>query len=271
MSPTGVADMSLLPSWVDSKNPPSWYNDGSDIDTLLEDADCLNWLSDTGDLEETYAPAMVEPASVVSSSNSSGANTAASFILEPMPITVQDPTGSSEDLSFLVDPSEQQGMMLMAPMPVAAVLPQPGAAVTAHQDHMEEANRLPSFLDEDDRTPPPPPTITDQLAPEPTATTAETLSYSSATEAVEHKLAGVGESDTNLMGFPDLDMGDEQAFVSALLENSGQGTMSFPKLHSDLHMSEINMSSGNNQSGVALNCRVGSGVLAGEEHVLDQN
>eukprot|EP00579_Thalassiosira_antarctica_P008621 CAMPEP_0201884900 /NCGR_PEP_ID=MMETSP0902-20130614/17612_1 /ASSEMBLY_ACC=CAM_ASM_000551 /TAXON_ID=420261 /ORGANISM="Thalassiosira antarctica, Strain CCMP982" /LENGTH=1000 /DNA_ID=CAMNT_0048413915 /DNA_START=188 /DNA_END=3190 /DNA_ORIENTATION=- len=281
MSPTGVADMSLLPSWVDSKNPPSWYNDGSDIDTLLEDADCLNWLSDTGDLVETYAPAMVEPATVVSSSNSSGAHTAAPFILEPMPMTVQDPTGSvvhtsEESLSFLVDPPEQQGMMLMAPMPVAAVLPQPGAAVTAHKDHMEDVNRLPSFLDEDARPPPPPPTITDQLAPEPTATTAETLPYSSATEAVEsivpeHKLAGVGESDTNLMGFPDLDMGDEQAFVSALLENSGQGTMSFPKLHSDLHMSQINMSSGNNQSGVALNCRVGSGVLAGEEHVLDQN
>mmetsp|Transcript_17565 Transcript_17565/g.30967 ORF Transcript_17565/g.30967 Transcript_17565/m.30967 type:complete len:674 (-) Transcript_17565:400-2421(-) len=281
MSPTGVADMSLLPSWVDSNNPPSWYNDGSGIDTLLDDADCLNWLNDTGDLEETYPPAMSEPAPVVrSSSNSSGANTAAPAMLEPMPMTVQDPTGgvhpSTDSLSFLVDPPEQQGMMLMAPMPVAAVLPQPGAAVTAHKDHMEDVNRLPSFLDEDARPPPPPPTITDQLAPEPTATTAETLPYSSATEAVEsivpeHKLAGVGESDTNLMGFPDLDMGDEQAFVSALLENSGQGTMSFPKLHSDLHMSQINMSSGNNQSGVALNCRVGSGVLAGEEHVLDQN
>ncbi|KAL7528336.1 hypothetical protein ACHAXR_002390, partial [Thalassiosira sp. AJA248-18] len=63
-SPTCVADMSLLPSWVDAKNPPSWYNDGSDIDTLLEDADCLNWLSDTGDLDETYPAAMAEPAAV---------------------------------------------------------------------------------------------------------------------------------------------------------------------------------------------------------------
>lgn len=54
---------------------------------------------------------------------------------------------------------------------------------------------------------------------------------SSATEGIP-KLAGVGESVTNLMGFPDVDMGDEQAFVSALLDNKGESTMSFPKLSS---------------------------------------
>jgi len=47
--------------------------------------------------------------------------------------------------------------------------------------------------------------------------------------------------------------------------------MSFPDLHSDLHMSQANMSSGNNQSDVALNCGVGGGVLVGEEHALDKN
>mmetsp|Transcript_17566 Transcript_17566/g.30973 ORF Transcript_17566/g.30973 Transcript_17566/m.30973 type:complete len:667 (-) Transcript_17566:429-2429(-) len=277
MSPSGVADMSLLPSWVDSNNPPSWYNDGSGIDTLLDDADCLNWLNDTGDLEETYPPAMSEPAPVVrSSSNSSGANTAAPAMLEPMPMTVQDPTGgvhpSTDSLSFLVDPPELHEVMLMAPMDVAAPLPQYVAAVTAHEN---DVNQLPSFLDEDAHTPPP--TLNDPLPPEPTTTTAATLPYSSATEAVEsiapeQKLAGVGESNTNLMGFPDLDMGDEQAFVSALLENSGLSTMSFPKLHSDLHMSQANMSSGNdNQSGVALNFGVGTGVMAREEHVLDES
>jgi len=36
------------------------------------------------------------------------------------------------------------------------------------------------------------------------------------------------------MGFPDVDMGDEQAFVSALLDNRGQSTMSFPKLSSEM-------------------------------------
>jgi hypothetical protein len=89
------------------------------------------------------------------------------------------------------------------------------------------------------------------------------VAYASATEAVEAtaaaepaipKIAGVGESDTNLMGFPDLDMGDEQAFVSALLDNSGQSTMSFPKLnsHLDMHATAAATTGGNSQSGVAL-------------------
>lgn len=241
-SPTCVADMSLLPSWVDAKNPPSWYNDGSDIDTLLEDADCLNWLSDTGDLDETYPAAMAEPAAVVSSAST----TVPVHVPEPTRVVggVQDPTGgvvhpSTDSLSFLVDP--------VAPTPVAAV---------SHQ-LVEDVNQLPSFLD---------------VANAPMADTA-TMPFSSATEAVEaavgeeptipeHKLAGVGESDTNLMGFPDLDMGDEQAFVSALLENSGQSTMSFPKLGSDLHMHT------GNQSGVALSGVASSGVL--KEEPLDE-
>lgn len=46
--------------------------------------------------------------------------------------------------------------------------------------------------------------------------------------------------------------------------------MSSPDLHSDLHMSQANMSSGNNQNGVALNYGVGVRVLAGEEHALDE-
>mmetsp|Transcript_23558 Transcript_23558/g.49344 ORF Transcript_23558/g.49344 Transcript_23558/m.49344 type:complete len:1138 (-) Transcript_23558:485-3898(-) len=267
MSPTGVADMSLLPSWVDAKNPPSWYNDGSDIDTLLEDADCLNWLSDTGDLEETYPPAMAEPAAVPSSSNSSGTASTHTIAgapafpvmttMEPTPV-VQDPTGgvvhpSAESLSFLVDPPEHAMMMEPA---------------------REDADRLPSF---DTHAPPTRPhqQMQDHQGSAATAAPAVqmTLPYSSATEAVEsiapeHKLSGVGESHTDLMGFPELDMGDEQAFVSALLETSGQSTVNFPKLHSDLHMSHGNMSNHGNQSGVALNqhCGVGSGVLAGDEN-----
>jgi len=281
MSPTGVADMSLLPSWVDAKNPPSWYNDGSDIDTLLEDADCLNWLSDTGDLDETYPPAMAEPAAVLSSSNSSGtASThtiagAPAFpvmtMMYPTPV-VQDPTGgvvhpSAESLSFLVDPPEHT--MMMEPTRTVA-----GATVqVAGVDH------LPSFLDSHPPLTLPSATSHEQMqdhqesAVIATPAVQTTLPYSSATDAVEsiapeHKLSGVGESHTDLMGFPELDMGDDQAFVSALLETSGQSTVNFPKLHSDLHMSHGNMSNHGNQSGVALNqhCGVGSGVLAGDEN-----
>ncbi len=242
-SPTGVTDMALLPSWVDAKNPPTWYNDGSDIDTLLEDADCLNWLSDTGDLDETYPPAMAEPAAVISSS-STAANSIGAIsgqtIASGTSTSIQDPSRgvlfhpSTDSLSFLVDPPEQQHVV-------------------------EDVNQLPSFLDE-------PPHVADvTLATTKTATTTTNVTYASATEAVEattsaptaaassastsiipeHQLAGVGESLTNLAGFPDLDMGDEQAFVSALLENSGQSVMSFPKLNSDLHICD-NISSQKN-------------------------
>ncbi|KAL3810461.1 hypothetical protein ACHAXA_002729 [Cyclostephanos tholiformis] len=243
LSPTGVADMSpLLPSWVDTNNPPSWYNEGSDIDTLLDDADCLNWLSDTGNIDETYPPAVAEPAAVVSSSSaaaniSNGGGVAEGsnggydvervMIVSTNIISVQDPTGgvfhpSTESLSFLVDPPELSHRSR-----------QPSAVMT----HVEDIDHLPTFLEEESLGEPvsvlavPLNTI-----PSPDATR---LLYASATEAVEatsntidnatalataiipeHKLSGVsGESDNNLMGFPDLDMGDEQAFFSALLEN----------------------------------------------------
>ncbi|GKY95433.1 hypothetical protein MPSEU_000504800 [Mayamaea pseudoterrestris] len=56
ISPTGVADLSMYPSWVDGKNPPSWYAKGADVDALLDISDSLDWLADTGDLQETYQP-----------------------------------------------------------------------------------------------------------------------------------------------------------------------------------------------------------------------
>jgi SHAQKYF class myb-like DNA-binding protein len=56
-SPTGVADISF-PTFAPPKEhePPQWYNRASDVDDLLNDADALDWLTDTGDLNETYKP-----------------------------------------------------------------------------------------------------------------------------------------------------------------------------------------------------------------------
>eukprot|EP00543_Licmophora_paradoxa_P000677 CAMPEP_0202451478 /NCGR_PEP_ID=MMETSP1360-20130828/9901_1 /ASSEMBLY_ACC=CAM_ASM_000848 /TAXON_ID=515479 /ORGANISM="Licmophora paradoxa, Strain CCMP2313" /LENGTH=696 /DNA_ID=CAMNT_0049070055 /DNA_START=106 /DNA_END=2196 /DNA_ORIENTATION=+ len=61
-SPTGVADVSIFPSWTDGKDMPSWYAKGVDVDSLLDVADTLNWLSDSGDLHETYEPPPDKPA-----------------------------------------------------------------------------------------------------------------------------------------------------------------------------------------------------------------
>lgn len=56
VSPTGVSDLTMYPSWTDAKDTPSWYAKGSDVDALLDVADTLDWLTDTGDLHETYQP-----------------------------------------------------------------------------------------------------------------------------------------------------------------------------------------------------------------------
>jgi hypothetical protein len=54
ISPTGVFDLDLYPTWPDNRDPPSWYTKGSDIDALLEIGGSLDWLEDTGDLNESY-------------------------------------------------------------------------------------------------------------------------------------------------------------------------------------------------------------------------
>jgi hypothetical protein len=56
ISPTGVCEFSLYPSWTDAKDTPSWYAKGSDVDALLDVADTLDWLTDTGDIHESYQP-----------------------------------------------------------------------------------------------------------------------------------------------------------------------------------------------------------------------
>ncbi len=255
-SPTGVADVSLLlPSWVDVNNPPSWYSKGADIDTLLDDADCLNWLSDTGDLDETYPPAVAEPAAVVPSSstaadiNGGATEDYGSYDVEPAMIipdnniSVQDPTGgvfhpSTESLSFLVDPPD------FSHRPKQSL-----AAMT----HAEDVDHLPTFLEDEHLRE----AVSVLGAPLNTVPYPDATGrlYASATEAVEatsktienpdtlatsiipeHKLVGEDESHNNLMGFPDLDMGDEQAFFTELLESSRQSPVGFAKLNSDVHI-----------------------------------
>lgn len=54
ISPTGVFELDLYPTWPDNRDPPSWYAKGSDIDALLDVGGSLDWLEDTGDLHESY-------------------------------------------------------------------------------------------------------------------------------------------------------------------------------------------------------------------------
>jgi len=68
-SPTGVPDLSLYPSWTDAKEVPSWYAKGADVDALLDVGDSLDWLADSGDLNETYQPPPPTAGSSISISN----------------------------------------------------------------------------------------------------------------------------------------------------------------------------------------------------------
>jgi hypothetical protein len=60
ISPTGVADLNIYPSWTDAKEAPSWYAKGADVDALLDVGETLDWLADTGDLNEAYQPTSLE-------------------------------------------------------------------------------------------------------------------------------------------------------------------------------------------------------------------
>jgi hypothetical protein len=65
ISPTGVADYTMYPSWtMDAKDTPSWYAKGTDVDALLDVGDNLDWLEDTGDLNETYEAAAAAASAV---------------------------------------------------------------------------------------------------------------------------------------------------------------------------------------------------------------
>jgi len=53
-SPTGVVDFTF-PIFGDAKDAPHWYSKGADVEELLDEADALDWLADSGDLDETYS------------------------------------------------------------------------------------------------------------------------------------------------------------------------------------------------------------------------
>eukprot|EP00538_Stauroneis_constricta_P011414 CAMPEP_0119548648 /NCGR_PEP_ID=MMETSP1352-20130426/2507_1 /TAXON_ID=265584 /ORGANISM="Stauroneis constricta, Strain CCMP1120" /LENGTH=659 /DNA_ID=CAMNT_0007593969 /DNA_START=78 /DNA_END=2057 /DNA_ORIENTATION=+ len=113
VSPTGVAELALYPSWTDAKDTPSWYAKGSDVDALLDVAGTLDWLTDTGDMHETYqpavaapeapAPAAVEPVAappqVKSSSSAAAAGATASAPIAapvPAPLAMAASTGAEQ-------------------------------------------------------------------------------------------------------------------------------------------------------------------------------
>ncbi|EJK68091.1 hypothetical protein THAOC_10768 [Thalassiosira oceanica] len=204
VSPTGVADVAAtaaaaLPSWIDASNPTAaWYDAGDGIDTLLDDAEALGWLDDTGDPDEDYPPAVApEPARVTAASagtsgadNLMGSVDSLSFLVEPTPVgsgaTGRD--GADDDLE---------------PNPVSA-----GPSAGPAQSHVQ--------IDLE-----PNPVSAGPAAVTVAGTAVEAASSAGAPDAApSSSCAPSAPSAANLMAFPelgDMGMGDEQAFVSALL------------------------------------------------------
>ena len=208
-SPTCVTDMSGFPSWVDAKNPPAWYNNGEDIDKLLEDAEDLNWLCDTGDLDETYPPAV--------------AATAAAVVDEP---TLDfEPTPVNMNYDYAYDPTNTHAMAQesMDPTLVNNAVTHPSVESLSFlvDSPKEGIDEISTFLE--------------GQQPEDAA-----LTYSSSQAAIEAGPVVLSNVESqHLMSFPDLDIGDEQVFVSELLDNSKDSALSFSKWGSQTGVADM--------------------------------
>lgn len=119
ISPTGVADTNLYPSWTDGKDPPSWYAKGADVEALLDVADTLDWLADSGDPQESYKP--VEP-------------------LSAEPSVVHHVGKNAEDDPHLLETSVLESEVEVSDTLPAA--PQPAVCATAEEVNGLEASSL---------------------------------------------------------------------------------------------------------------------------------
>lgn len=53
-SPTCLVDPNIHSSWTEVQETPEWYAKGADVDALLDIADALDWIEDSGDHAEQY-------------------------------------------------------------------------------------------------------------------------------------------------------------------------------------------------------------------------
>ena len=207
ISPTGVTDV-----WTESRDVPSWYASGQDVDELLQEADALDWLSDTGDVHETYIPPPPF-AGVINSAHIRKAN------------TVPRAEPSSEDITKEV----------MPPMPSASQMFSTGAdeedaddkaksgADSAQAVDTAAIGRAESDLDDNVDS-----ALKTALTKGPASSTASL--FASATEAADATHGAQADPHLDVDVF-DAHL-DEQAFVSALLDNNHSNEEeSFPAIH----------------------------------------
>jgi len=99
-SPTGVSDVCISSFWKES-TVPLWYSTGADVEELLDDADGLDWLADSGDLDETYGHILSTSKKGITSENNGISEVTA----------IEAPSGEINPATFLASLSAENGSM----------------------------------------------------------------------------------------------------------------------------------------------------------------
>jgi len=206
ISPTGVIDV-----WTESRDVPSWYASGQDVDELLQEADALDWLSDTGDLHETYIPPPPF-AGVINSAHTRKTG------------TVPRAEPSSEDITKeVMPPMPSESQMFTTAADDESISTDKSGADPAQAPATAAIDRTDSDLEDPVDSP-----LKRALAIEPASSTASL--FASATEAADATHGAQADPHLDVDVF-DAHL-DEQAFVSALLDNDHSNEEeSFPAIH----------------------------------------
>eukprot|EP00591_Stephanopyxis_turris_P000817 CAMPEP_0195514048 /NCGR_PEP_ID=MMETSP0794_2-20130614/5562_1 /TAXON_ID=515487 /ORGANISM="Stephanopyxis turris, Strain CCMP 815" /LENGTH=539 /DNA_ID=CAMNT_0040642213 /DNA_START=462 /DNA_END=2081 /DNA_ORIENTATION=+ len=187
-SPTTVTDISFPTFGVG--DAPQWYSKGAEIEDLLEEADTLDWLADSGDLDETYSHMNSKANSVPQSNEIASCSTSESCSedCEPVPVNSSRSVNANDGV-------------------IPALNSTSGAGSVSTDNFMMA---LPALTGSDPKR---------QKISSPEL-------FSSATEAVEANLPSVTSTNSVDENFAVFDSAfDEQAFVSALLESNDATTL----------------------------------------------
>lgn len=189
ISPTVVVD---FPSnWAWTNDAPMWYSKGADVDELLNEAEALDWLADSGDLNETYNP--------------------------PIP---SHPQLSEPSLMSLVEPTVEKVKTVVVPLTVPNPAAPPtlpvidsspaGTGVISHSSSGENMPPLQSLFESG--------TNINGMKKEKSMNLSSTSLFASASEAADAAV----DDNFNLLDA----QFDEQAFVTALLDQNSSDSAS---------------------------------------------
>lgn len=222
VSPTGIADFPTSWAWHASE-PPVWYNKGADVDELLNEAEALDWLADSGDLTESYTP----PPEDINMNNDvlqlvahsiTGNEIPTSKLSEPSLLSLTGENSNQpniavrENSNHVTNPVHNHPTGEMAPsVPNFSGPATQEVKVLSPTPSSLNMPPLPSFFESDDDL-----TTMKKSNTKPSLNNLSSVSlFSSASEAAD----AVSSSDLLLEQF------DEQAFVTALLDQDSNNNL----------------------------------------------